>query len=250
MAENDSKKDPLEMPKSLLSHMTNKRDSLDMGAMDYKSIRATIKNIDELSKVFKGLTGITTNTEASIKNMGDAVSVGTNFAGDKLHKLGDNALKAGNIMGGILLKGLGEFTSALGSASSAILDESQKQAKTWHEFANYGGIGVKGLKDISDQYPRTLLSLEKFQSTITSNANALAMYGGRLSEGADVFSETQTILANASNDLRNLGYSVDDMADATANYMSIQAKTAKQEKARGMELALATKGYVKQQNLM
>jgi uncharacterized protein (TIGR02594 family) len=131
-------------------------------------------------------------------------------------------------------------------AASMLVTEMNDSLSAFQEISKVGGNTAEGIDTLRQIVPDTLLSLQKFGGVVSSNSTMLAQYGGTTAQGVEAFAEVQTRLANFDDGLRNLGYTVDEMAEGTAAYIALQAKSGKTQKMTADQLTQGTAMYLRE----
>jgi hypothetical protein len=168
-------------------------------------------------------------------------------------KYGNVVTGATDAMGGLLMKlgplgiVVGLLVKAFGGLAAASLKQNEALVKSYRSLSEFGAIdsrGVEGLLDTLHQVGTTSEDVAAFQRTIQQVAPQLAIMGGSVAKGVDQIAKvTNTILntGDLERQLKNLGYTTDQITDFGSKYM---ANAARDGSLRGKTTAEITKSSV------
>lgn len=203
---------------------------------------------------------------------------GAGVASDQIEELGDTAEETGGLLSGAFnvvagtVKGLGEeflqgsmrisdFSSHLTGAISqipiiggalggglqlltSIVDNNIDN------FRQLTGVGVDfggSLFEAQRNAAKAGLSLSTFTEVIAGNSQNLAIFGGSAAEGARIFTRVSGIVQNQfGQQFSNLGLTMEETAEATAEYMDLQRKSGRAGQLTDRQLAQGTANYITQ----
>lgn len=164
-----------------------------------------------------GLSGFTkslANGEASFKSLNPLIDGITSGLGE----LAKTIPWAGNLAAGSL--------KLAGEGAKFLLDQLQIATNSFQEMSQVGAVTAKGMTGLKEQFLDSRMTLQGFQKTVKENANVLARFKGTVGTGAEDFSKIIGTLADPKNSLgmglRKIGFTADEMGDATAGYISQQ----------------------------
>lgn len=168
---------------------------------------------------------------------------------DQLNPLIDGAGKAiGGLAGAVPLIGgaLKGISEALTEGAKIVVQRLESVSNSFRELGRVGGLTAQGMDKVVDQFNRSGLSLESYSKEIAKNSQTLASFGGMVSEGAEKFTDITGTLVKTDKELRRLGKSPDDIAEATANYIKQELRLRSLQGKSVAELTSGTKEYALQ----
>lgn len=191
--------------------------------------------------------------------MQDGVSSLHNFyrgldqAGSSVSQLGSVISAGGKAIGDFasIIPGAGVAIKALTAVSTALLGELNSTADAWHEVSKVGASAADGMTGFRQSLANSTLSTKEFLRQINENSTALAKFRGGTADGVKDFADTVGQLSlDTEQTLRKIGMREDDMATATAGYISMQTKMGRSQKMSVDELAQGSKNYALELDLL
>lgn len=225
-------------------------DSLDSGTKSTSLLKKTFGMLSQGSRILTGaidklgnkaIAGLSGVVASAILVMGDLsgamTSLMTHLAtGDITLSSFTNALaEAANqlpLIGGAL----SFFISIIGSVVSVL----EGYLRTQEQLSANGASFNNDLMLMRSAAASTGLSLEQFGSIVSSNADKLALFG-TATEGALKFAKVSNMVRN---DLRNLGYSTQELNESLPGIMSIFSTSAKDRGQTDEQAASAVKALM------
>ena len=204
---------------------------------------AAAEQVEELGEAAESSSGMLAGAfnmvAGTVKGLGEEFLQGSMRISDfSSHIAG--ALSTIPVVGGALGGGLQLLTS--------IVDNNIDN------FRQLSGVGVDfggSLFEAQRNAARAGLQLSTFSEVIQNNAVGLAQFGGSAAEGARIFTRVSGIVQNQfGQQFSNLGLTMEETAEATAEYMDLQRKSGRAGQMTDRQLAQGTANYVQQLDLL
>lgn len=190
-------------------------------------------SIDSAAQGFKGIAG--------------AASV----AGSGLMFLGPKGVAAGlalQAFGAGLTFLTEKFSDLAKFGINVAVKELETQTKAFAAATSVGALFSQGMDEMRRRAGEAGLTQEQFAKVIADNASTFAQFGGSVGAGAQQFARINAALGTGPNSLRQglikLGFSIEEIADGTAQYMAIQAASGQGQRRDYANLARETDAYL------
>ena len=139
----------------------------------------------------------------------------------------------------------------LGEAFQQLTLELTKQIDTFHNLSEVGIQFTGGLMEYRRMAIEAGVSLDTFQSVVTSISGIIAIFGGNALIGARRFSRISGAIQDEFGPAMNrLGISFEDQIEYLSNYLEIQTRQGRAQFMTDRQLQLGTQGYIKQLDLL
>ena len=139
----------------------------------------------------------------------------------------------------------------LGEAFQQLTSELTKQIDTFHNLSEVGIQFTGGLMEYRRMAIEAGVSLDTFQSVVTSISGIIAIFGGNALIGARRFSRISGAIQDEFGPAMNrLGISFEDQIEYLSNYLEIQTRQGRAQFMTDRQLQLGTQGYIKQLDLL
>ena len=146
-----------------------------------------------------------------------------------------------------LTSSMGWAGRQLGEIFEQLTLELTKQIDTFHNLSEVGVQFTGGLMEYRRMAIEAGVSLDNFQSTVTSIAGILAIFGGNALIGAQRFSKISgSIQKEFGPAMNRLGISFEDQIEYLANYLDIQTRLGRAQFMSDRQLQLGTQSYILQ----
>jgi hypothetical protein len=205
--------------------------------------------IGQLTKGFKTAIEITGGMAVAFGGVAKSMATGsakfTDFAGvtDAAISGFKTLAKDIPIVGGIL----GASFTALGGAARVSIDMLQMTSDMFENLSKTGVLGAQGMDGVKQQADTARLSLREFERVTVSNSASLARFGGSASDGAERFGKVMgRVMDGANNELRMLGFSREQVGEATAAFLAQQTRLGGQQVKSDAQLAQGAARYAKE----
>jgi hypothetical protein len=219
-------------------------DSPDFSQLNYTS-RELADRLDEVNKRLSGLNNQSSVLASSMNNLGRSMSsfgAGVDTAGREFSS-GIRAFRDG-------VGGLSKTLDKLGTVAGFAADNADQLGGSFRRLSDVGALAGQGLTGLANDFAKSGLSFQGYTRLVAENATALSMFKGTAGKGAQAFAElTGSVIANdkANGDgLRALGFSTEQMGEATANYIKMQAQAGTLQGKTNEQLAKCAKDYMLQ----
>ena len=134
-------------------------------------------------------------------------------------------------------------------ASKFLIGELGKQVQTFNDVSKAGLLATDGMTGFSKSAFSSMLTLEQFGRIVTDNSQALAAMSGSAYDGAAMFGDVTSDLANR-DDLRLLGLNAEEIAEVTAEFTKQQTRLGRTQGMTAQQLAGSTAGYIKELDVL
>ena len=139
----------------------------------------------------------------------------------------------------------------LGEAFQQLTSELTKQIDTFHNLSEVGIQFTGGLMEYRRMAIEAGVSLDTFQSVVTSISGIIAIFGSNALIGARRFSRISGAIQDEFGPAMNrLGISFEDQIEYLSNYLEIQTRQGRAQFMTDRQLQLGTQGYIKQLDLL
>lgn len=148
---------------------------------------------------------------------------------------------------GTVAAGLGAASLGLGTYGDAVKLLQSETLKTSNAFKNAtaaGALFADGMTDLRRRSADARLDTEFFGKLMQTNSETFSRLGGIVGKGVDRFIGINKEMFKFREGLLNLGYSIEDQAQATVDYMSLMQKTGQLENMTATQVAENTDKYL------
>jgi len=161
---------------------------------------------------------------------------------------------------GTMLKELGPLGTALSKLTDfagAYLVKANQQSdalfKSFQDLSRVGGASAEGMTEVFDNMQKfglTMNQLPEFGAMIAQNSEALAKFGGTVSQGTKKFADVAAGIEQTGlqSEFLRMGLKIKDVNDGTANYIRIQAMNAANSTKSTADLTAGAAEYIAQQD--
>jgi len=182
-------------------------------------------------------------TNQTVKGFAGAANV----AGAGLMFLGPKGIAAGLALQGIATVAtfLSEKFSDLAKFGiNVAVRELENTTKNFAAASAAGALFSQGMGEMRRSATEAGLTQEQFAKVTAENAATFAMFGGTVGGGAQRFAQINKQMGVYQTGLIKLGYSIEDIADGTAQYMALQAASGRGQRTDYANLAKETDAYL------
>lgn len=168
-------------------------------------------------------------------------------AGAGLMFLGPQGVAAGMALQGIAAAATflsDKFTDLAKFGVNVAVKELENTTKNFAAASAAGALFSQGMGEMRRIAGEAGLTQEQYAKIIVDNASTFAMFGGSVGAGAQQFARINKAMAGYQTGLLKLGYSIDDIADGTAQYMALQAASGQGQRRDYANLAKETDAYL------
>ena len=206
------------------------------------------------------LTSYQSNASA-FQTAGDLVNVGIDSASQGFKGIANAASVAGGglmflgpkgVAAGLALQGLAvginfltdKFSDLAKFGINVAVKELETQTKAFAAASAVGALFSQGMGEMRRTAGLAGLTQEQFAKVTSENAETFARFGGTVGIGAQRFAQISKEMGKYQTGLIKLGYSIEDIADGTAQYMSLQAASGRGQRTDYANLAKETEAYL------
>ena len=182
-------------------------------------------------------------TNQTVKGFAGAANV----AGAGLMFLGPKGIAAGMALQGIATVAtfLSEKFSDLAKFGiNVAVKELENTTKNFAAASAAGALFSQGMGEMRRSATEAGLTQEQFAKVTAENAATFAMFGGTVGAGAQRFAQINKQMGVYQTGLIKLGYSIEEIADGTAQYMALQAASGRGQRTDYANLAKETDAYL------
>lgn len=210
---------------------------------------AAAASVQEQQESFSSLNGSIDLTAGVLKTAGKAVGGVTDSLGE--------ALKGIPVLGGViggLVSGAGKAAAALAEATADVGAQIAKQmmaqldsaGSAFRMVAQAGGLGADGMTTLANQAIGAGISFKNFAEITKNSSEGLAFAFGTATTGVDRFANISKAMTPFRRELEAMGIGAKQQNEMTANYLKLQARTARVDQMSSAELAQGSAAYAKE----
>lgn len=145
---------------------------------------------------------------------------------------------------GILDSGAKEAAELLKFSIEVTAKELEKTVKSFQQATGAGAMFAGGITELRSQAKTAGLEQGQFSKAIADNREALASFGGNVTDGARKLAAVGKESMQFRKSLLNLGISVEEQIQGQADYMSILQQTGQLSGRSNAELAKGSNDYL------
>lgn len=113
------------------------------------------------------------------------------------------------------------FASVSGVLGGLLLGDLEKMSLQFGKAQQAGALFGNSMLNFRNISSNSGLTMEQFSNIITKNSEAVAMFGGTTTQGAQEFARANSLLIRThGNELQRLGLSYEEMGSRTADFMA------------------------------
>lgn len=213
------------------------------------------------NKALEQGTTATNNQTRSVEDNTDAVKDSTDAAKGFARTLGDLAgFGIGQVLaslGGMtksLLEGedsLEAYASQIpivGSLLGAMAGYLDRSMDAFREMSSVGAAFNNDILAMRRMAAENNLTLDEFRTVVTQNSAALSALGGTVTGGVQRFTAMNRALKDTGTfeQLQNMGFSIIDINEGMADYVSLQSRLGRLQGKSTQELAAGSANYLKE----
>lgn len=146
--------------------------------------------------------------------------------------------------GAVALKGFSWLISQTEEALKILQGEISKTNEAFKVMTNAGAIFTDGMTGVRNASAEVGLDLKDFSEMVGKNTDVLGKLGGSVSQGITRFTAVSREMRDFREGLLNLGYTVEDQAQLTIDYMAILQRSGQLEGKTAKDIAVATDAYL------
>lgn len=146
--------------------------------------------------------------------------------------------------GAIAFKGLSSLVEGSAEGFKILQTEISKTDTAFRVVAGAGALFADGMSGVREQAAQAGLDLKDFSELTARNSETFTRLGGSVADGVKRFTLVNSKMADFRQDLINLGYSTEDQAQATAEYMDMLSKTGQLRAGQEEQIAKGAKEYL------
>lgn len=145
---------------------------------------------------------------------------------------------------GLLLGAISKSQEGVASAVGILQVEIAKSSEAFKIVTSAGATFADDIIGMRKNSVEAGLDFKEFAQIISQNSDTLANFGGTVGAGVKKFVETNIQMSQFRRGLLNLGYTVEEQAQATIDYTDLMRSTGQLEKMQAGDLAKGTSDYL------
>jgi hypothetical protein len=237
-----------------------------MTASTAETIAALEEKVNGLTEALKDTTKTTSSFGQAAKLSGNQLEKGiTGFTtglanGAQGASAFNGAIRSGSAAVGTLLSNMGPLGTAFGKLTEfatayVVRANAQGDAlfKSFQDLSKVGGASAEGMTGIFDNMQKlgmTMNQLPEFGAMIAQNSEALAAFGGTVTQGAKEFTNVAAGIQQSGlqSEFQRMGLSTKNINEGTASYLRLQSLTGASANKTQAELTAGAAEYIQQQD--
>jgi chromosome segregation ATPase len=216
-------------------------DANGIATHQLQGLAASIKNAKATVSAVGSMAGAIGKGNTNFNVLNQTIGAVTNTIGSLLSMI--------PLVGGAL-QGL---TVAAGQATNYMIDQYQSAYGAFENLSQVGAAGAQGIEDIRTQFGELGLPIEAMAAIVAKNSQRLAGLSGTVLDASKQFTSTAGAMKQLDDQgnsldmqLRVLGYSSDEIADAMIQYADLQRRFGAQQTLSNDQLMAGTLAYGKE----
>jgi hypothetical protein len=211
--------------------------------LDPAAVAAMNTNVKQSTSVFSKLATAGTETANKIRVLDGSIS-------PLIKSLTDGTAQVSNVF-----SAFEQLPGILGVVATGLrrLAEFQEKNLSMYQDITSAGVNFGGsLTQMRQAALNTYLTLDQFQNLMKTNSDTFARMGGTTNDGAKAFVALSNTLnkSQLGNDLRNLGYTTEQVNQGMANYISMTGGRSKAELQNSAAIIKSSGEYLTQLDML
>jgi hypothetical protein len=211
--------------------------------LDPAAVAAMNTNVKQSTSVFSKLATAGTETANKIRVLDGSIS-------PLIKSLTDGTAQVSNVF-----SAFEQLPGILGVVATGLrrLAEFQEKNLSMYQEVTSAGVNFGGsLTQMRQAALNTYLTLDQFQNLMKTNSDTFARMGGTTNDGAKAFIALSNTLnkSQLGNDLRNLGYTTEQVNQGMANYISMTGGRSKAELQNSAAIIKSSGEYLTQLDML
>jgi hypothetical protein len=211
--------------------------------LDPAAVAAMNTNVKQSTSVFSKLATAGTETANKIRVLDGSIS-------PLIKSLTDGTAQVSNVF-----SAFEQLPGILGVVATGLrrLAEFQEKNLSMYQEITSAGVNFGGsLTQMRQAALNTYLTLDQFQNLMKTNSDTFARMGGTTNDGAKAFVALSNTLnkSQLGNDLRNLGYTTEQVNQGMANYISMTGGRSKAELQNSAAIIKSSGEYLTQLDML
>ena len=227
------------------------------------AVSGTVRNLGNFANSVVGAASEVQNNQESFSSLNSSIDLAAGLfkttgkvVGGVTDSFGE-ALKGIPVIGGLIggfVSAAGKATAALAEATADVASQIGKQVtaqldnagSAFRTVAQSGALGADGMTTLANQAIGAGISFKDFADVTKNSSQGLAFAFGSATTGVDRFSNISKAMTPFRRELEAMGIGAKQQNEMTANYLKLQARTARVDQMSSAELAQGSANYAKE----
>ena len=227
------------------------------------ALGGTVRNLGNFANSVIGAAVEVQNNQESFSSLNSSIDLAAGLfkttgkvVGGVTDSFGE-ALKGIPVVGGLIggfVSAAGKATAALAEATADVASQIGKQVtqqldnagSAFRTVAQSGALGADGMTTLANQAIGAGISFKDFADVTKNSSQGLAFAFGSATTGVDRFSNISKAMTPFRRELEAMGIGAKQQNEMTANYLKLQARTARVDQMSSAELAQGSANYAKE----
>ena len=243
---------------------TDATDKGTKGSVRFASaVGGTVRNIGNFGASLASAAMDVQNNQESFSSLNASIDIAAGLlktTGKVVGGVGDSfgeALKGIPVIGGLIggfVSAASKATAALAEATADVAAQIGKQVTSqldnagsaFRMVAQSGALGADGMTTLANQAIGAGISFKDFADVTKNSSEGLAFAFGTATSGVDRFANISKAMTPFRRELEAMGIGAKQQNEMTANYLKLQARTARVDQMSSAELAQGSANYAKE----
>jgi hypothetical protein len=243
---------------------TDATDKGTKGTVRFASaVGGTVRNIGNFGASLASAAMDVQNNQESFSSLNASIDIAAGLlktTGKVVGGVGDSfgeALKGIPVIGGLIggfVSAASKATAALAEATADVAAQIGKQVTSqldnagsaFRMVAQSGALGADGMTTLANQAIGAGISFKDFADVTKNSSEGLAFAFGTATSGVDRFANISKAMTPFRRELEAMGIGAKQQNEMTANYLKLQARTARVDQMSSAELAQGSANYAKE----
>ena len=243
---------------------TDATDKNTKGSVRFASaVGGTVRNIGNFGASLASAAMDVQNNQESFSSLNASIDIAAGLlktTGKVVGGVGDSfgeALKGIPVIGGLIggfVSAASKATAALAEATADVAAQIGKQVTSqldnagsaFRMVAQSGALGADGMTTLANQAIGAGISFKDFADVTKNSSEGLAFAFGTATSGVDRFANISKAMTPFRRELEAMGIGAKQQNEMTANYLKLQARTARVDQMSSAELAQGSANYAKE----
>ena len=219
------------------------KDLASKAGLDPAAVAAMNTNVRQSTSVFSKLATAGTETANKIRSLDSSIS-------PLIKNLTEGSATVSNVFSAF--EALPGILGVVATGLRRIAEFQEKNLSMYQEISSAGVNFGGSLTQMRQAALNTYLTLDQFQNLMKTNSETFARMGGTTNDGAKAFVALSNTLnkSQIGNDLRNLGYTTEQVNQGMANYINMTGGRSKTELQNTNAIVKSSADYLTQLDML
>ena len=227
------------------------------------AVHGTVRNLGNFGVSVADAASAVQDNQESFSSLNQSIDIASGLlktTGKVVGGVGDSfgeALKGIPVIGGLIggfVSAASKATAALAEATADVAAQIGKQVTSqldnagsaFRMVAQSGALGADGMTSLANQAIGAGISFKDFADVTKNSSEGLAFAFGTATTGVDRFANISKAMTPFRRELEAMGIGAKQQNEMTANYLKLQARTARVDQMSSAELAQGSANYAKE----